>query len=153
MFPIQRTFPVSLCVLVVALGTSLIFGQEGRRRNVFSQPPKNLKVLKVEKGEDLRPIMRSFDQALGVECAFCHDTQDFDKDTKPHKETARKMLEMVQKINTEIFTWEGAPKATCNMCHNGNVYPKFNPPQPPQQNAPQGPEPSPAGGRPPQERQ
>jgi len=117
-----------------------------RRANPFSKPATNLKVLKVEKPEDLRPIMRTFDAALGVECAFCHDTQDFAKDTKAHKETARKMIEMVQKINTQIFTWEGAPKATCNMCHNGSPYPKFNPPA---QAAAQAPPAQPGAGQPP----
>lgn len=94
----------------------------------FSKPPTNLKILKVEKAEDLRPIMRSYNAALGVECDFCHVRPDFAKDTKAHKEVARKMIEMVDKINSQIFAWDAAPKATCHMCHNGNVYPKFNPP-------------------------
>ena len=109
-----------LFIGTLLLCVSMGFAQE-RRGGPFSKPATNLKVLKVEKPEDLRPIMRTFDQSLGVECAFCHDTQDFAKDTKAHKETARKMIEMVQKINTQIFTWDGAPKATCNMCHNGGV--------------------------------
>ena len=98
-----------------------------RRGTAFSKPPTNLKVLEVDDPEDLRPIMRNFDASLGVNCRFCHDAEDWAKDT-PHKETARRMIEMVRKINTEVFTWERAPRATCNMCHNGNVYPKFDPP-------------------------
>ncbi|MEE8349358.1 MAG: c-type cytochrome [Acidobacteriota bacterium] len=100
-----------------------------RRGSAFDKPATNLKVLEVDDPQDLRPIMQNFDRSLGVDCGFCHNRQDFAEDT-PHKEAARKMLGMVQKINSEVFTWDGAPRATCNMCHNGNVYPKFNPPAP-----------------------
>ncbi len=95
--------------------------------DAYSEPPTNLKLLKVDKPEDLRPIMQHFNQSLGVRCSFCHDREDFAKDM-PHKEMARTMIKVVSKINSQIFTWENAPSATCNMCHNGNVDPKFSPP-------------------------
>lgn len=129
MHPSSKRVPFILVLSVTVLCATWIFAQEGARRSPFSDPPKNLKVLKVEKGEDLRPIMRNFNQSLGVECGFCHDTQDFSKDVRPHKEMARKMIQMVDKLNKEILVWEGAPRATCFMCHNGSPYPHFNPPQ------------------------
>ena len=115
---------------IACLCASWMLSQEsGGRRDRFSSPATNLKVLKVDKPEDLRPIMQNFNRSLNVNCRFCHDTQDFAKDV-PHKETARRMIEMVNQINTEVFTWERAPRATCNMCHNGSPYPQFNPPNP-----------------------
>ena len=100
-----------------------------QRGDAFAEPATNLKLIEVEKPEDLRPIMQNFARSLGVTCGFCHNREDWAEDI-PHKETARKMIEMVRTINADVFTWERAPRATCNMCHNGNVYPKFNPPAP-----------------------
>ena len=97
----------------------LVRGGRSGRRDRFSSPATNLQVLKVDNPEDLRPIMQNFTRSLNVNCRFCHDTQDFAKDV-PHKETARRMIEMVNQINTQVFTWERAPRATCNMCHNGS---------------------------------
>lgn len=116
-------------VLVVVMAGLCAPWMLSQRGDAFSEPATNLKVLEVEKPEDLRPIMQNFDRSLGVTCGFCHNRQDWAEDT-PHKETARKMIEMVGKINSEVFTWERAPRATCNMCHNGSVYPHFNPPVP-----------------------
>ncbi len=116
-------------VFVVAVGLCTPWALSQRRGSAFSKPPTNLKVLEVDDPEDLRPIMQNFDRSLGVTCGFCHNREDWAEDT-PHKETARKMIEMVREINAEVFTWERAPRATCNMCHNGSVYPHFNPPAP-----------------------
>ena len=95
----------------------------------FIGPPKNLKVLRVSKPQDLRTIMEHFNDSLGVTCTFCHNRDDFSKET-PHIATARMMIQIVAKINKEIFTWESPPRATCNMCHNGRVDPPLNPATP-----------------------
>ncbi len=95
----------------------------------FTQPPKNIKVLRISKPQELRPIMEHFNDSLGVRCTFCHNRDDFSKET-PHIATARKMIQMVAQINKQIFTWDSPPAATCNMCHNGRVDPAFNPPTP-----------------------
>jgi len=127
MNPLRWNRILVLVVLMAGLSTPWTLSQ--RRGSAFSKPPTNLQVLEVDDPEDLRPIMQNFDRSLGVTCAFCHNREDWAEDT-PHKETARNMLKMVGKINSEVFTWERAPTATYNMCHNGNVYPKFNPPAP-----------------------
>ncbi len=95
----------------------------------FTTPPKNLKVLRISKPQDLRPIMEHFNDSLGVTCTFCHNRDDFSKET-PHIAKARVMIQMVAKINKEIFTWDSPPRATCNMCHNGRVEPAINAPTP-----------------------
>ncbi len=128
MHPLQQKRVFLPAVLIAGLCASWMLSQgPGRGRDAFSEPATNLKVLKVDNPEDLRPIMQNFGRSLNVNCRFCHDTQDFAKDI-PHKETARRMIEMVNQLNTQIFTWERAPRATCNMCHNGSVYPQFDPP-------------------------
>ena len=117
----------------IILSVSLIMlmpwmtGQQRRRGSVFDQEPSNLTVLKVNSGRELRPIMRSFDEALGVGCAFCHESPDFEKDNAM-KDRAREMIQMVEDLNSRVFTWPGAPEATCFMCHGGSESPEFHPP-------------------------
>jgi hypothetical protein len=94
--------------------------------SVFDRPASNLKVLKVDPPQALRPIMMSFNSSLGVGCQFCHDDQDFAKDL-PQKETARTMLSMVERLNTETFTKPDGPKVTCYTCHRGAQKPATSP--------------------------
>lgn len=42
------------------------------------------------------------------------------KDPK-HKDVAAGMKKLVEKLNKDFFTWKGAPKATCWMCHKGEL--------------------------------
>ncbi len=102
--------------------------EEGRRRGTaFDNPATNLQILEVEKVEDLRPIMRAFNAGLGVDCDFCHERPDFAKDTE-QKVQARRMIKIVQDLNSTAFTWPNAPRATCFMCHRGHQEPEFQPP-------------------------
>ena len=113
--------------------------------------PTNLQVLPkdIDKGQ-LVQTMRSFTQALGVRCPFCHvgeegqplDTFNFMSDAKEEKATARKMLRMVTDINEKYLKdlddhdeagepgeAEGrereaeGPKVTCYTCHRGEEHP------------------------------
>jgi hypothetical protein len=94
----------------------------------------NLKVLPADiSKDDLGAVMREMSQGLGVKCNFCHQmapTKDWAAETK-HKEIARGMMLMTNRINQEIFTWPNAPKATCFMCHHGHDEPVLRPPLPP----------------------
>jgi hypothetical protein len=83
--------------------------------------------------------MRFFTQSLGVRCTFCHvgvegqppSTYDFASDAKKEKLTARKMLLMVQRINTQEFGVQPTPataKVTCFTCHRGAMKPLTSPP-------------------------
>lgn len=100
---------------------------------------KNLKVLAADtSSEQLRATMRGFTTSLGVQCNFCHMPRDFASDANPHKETARGMLRLVQRLNgselKEIPGLENA-KVTCFTCHNGSSHPAISAPAP----APAGP--------------
>jgi hypothetical protein len=52
--------------------------------------PKNLKLLAAN--SDVPFIMRGFNEALGVQCTYCHVQGDYAADTNPKKEMARKMI-------------------------------------------------------------
>jgi hypothetical protein len=103
-------------------------------------PPKNLQVFPKDISRaELISNMRFFTQALGVRCTFCHvgtegqppSTFDFASDAKKEKLIARKMLTMVQRINTQDFGVQPAlatAKVTCFTCHRGSTKPLTSPP-------------------------
>ena len=78
--------------------------------------------------------MRQFVSALGVRCEHCHVGEgndlskfDFASDTKPAKNTARKMMQMLVTINQDLLKGVGqpsaAPKVTCYTCHRREAKP------------------------------
>ena len=88
---------------------------------------KNIKVLKDVPAEQLPVSMQFIAASLGVGCDFCHVTGPqggFDRDDKKPKETARKMLRMVETINTQQF--EGRQQVNCTTCHHGSNRPDRN---------------------------
>src|SRR5690349_18245721 len=114
----------------------------------FAWPARisNARVLPAEIGQErLRATMVGFARALGVRCTFCHvgqegaplNTLDFVSDANPHKDIARGMLRMTQRLNeTDLPALLGesqAPRVTCFTCHRGSTTPARMPPPPPQQ--------------------
>jgi len=102
-------------------------------------PPKNLQVFPKDiTRADLISNMKFFAQSLGVRCTFCHvgtegqplSTFDFASDAKKEKLTARKMLVMAHRINSQDFGIQmgGEPKVTCFTCHRGSTKPLTAPP-------------------------
>ncbi|HXQ96844.1 MAG TPA: c-type cytochrome [Candidatus Limnocylindrales bacterium] len=87
---------------------------------------KNIQVLKDLDAEKLRPSMDFITVSLGVECEFCHvgtidGKENFDKDDKLPKATARKMMLMTNEINKANFN--GNRNVTCSTCHHGSQTP------------------------------
>jgi len=78
---------------------------------------KNIQVLKGMPSTDLLGAMQGFSRALGVQCNFCHAMGAFDKDDKPQKQTARNMVLMARRINSDNFG--GQMRVTCWTCHRG----------------------------------
>ena len=106
-------------------------------------PPQNLQVLpKDTSGADVRALMTTFAQGLGVPCAYCHIAEgrggrnDFAADDKTPKKTARVMMKLVTTVNDTITVGVGKPaadvaKVSCATCHRGAaIPPKFDPPPP-----------------------
>ncbi len=95
----------------------------------------NLRVLpKLISKEKLVATMRSFTDALGVNCGFCHAQQqgteklDYPSDDKSEKEEARIMLKMVMGINQDYLSQlseysQDVMKVNCITCHRGNKKP------------------------------
>ena len=90
----------------------------------------NLQVLPEDITKDeLLQTMKLITKSLGVKCEFCHrtETRDYASDEIKEKLVARKMMQMVERMNRELFNWEDAPKATCFMCHRGERKPQMQP--------------------------
>lgn len=92
-------------------------------------PPKNLQVLPKETPRsDVMALMKQFNKALGVKCAFCHDVKDYAADGNKHKEQAREMMRMTEDI-AKHFKGEKDPdmKFNCYVCHRGHDEPELKP--------------------------
>jgi cytochrome c peroxidase len=126
---------IALIGATIVFGVSVAAAQTGSPPMSFANPPhKNLKVLPPDiTGPQLIGTMKIFSQSLGVRCNFCHvgeegkplSSFDFASDAKEEKQTARKMLAMVHRINQEDFgvTDFSKVKVTCFTCHRGSKHP------------------------------
>jgi hypothetical protein len=90
----------------------------------------NVQVLRGISVAEFMGTMGFISASLSLNCLDCHvneSANDFDKyavDT-PIKQTARKMLLMVQAINKQNFG--GVTTVTCYTCHRSDVAPRFTP--------------------------
>ena len=85
------------------------------------QQYKNIKVLTGLRADLINLTMHGITAELGVECVHCHIWEEWDKDVKPTKEIARRMITMVREMNKTYFA--GANVVTCYTCHRGNEHP------------------------------
>ena len=127
---------IRLSVLVTILALGFFFtvaGQSGQStqltppgsnesaRKTAEQEYKNIQVLKGTPSDQLVTAMRFITASLGVDCEFCHVGDQYEKDDKKTKQTARQMIQMQMTINKENF--EGRTRVTCNSCHQGRHEP------------------------------
>jgi hypothetical protein len=107
---------------------------KGQEKTV-EQVKKNIQALKGLPASQLNMVMDYFAASLGVRCDHCHviDATGWymDKDDKPTKRTARKMIQMVMDLNSKEFG--GRSAVTCYTCHHGSSEPAkmITLPQPP----------------------
>jgi len=85
------------------------------------QKYKNIQLLRGIPSERLTKIMFSFKASLGVDCTYCHIKDQFEKDDKPQKQTARKMIQLVRDTNAKLGTTTS--RVTCFTCHRGQTRP------------------------------
>jgi Photosynthetic reaction centre cytochrome C subunit len=85
---------------------------------------KNIKVLNDMPADQMGKVMNLFSASLGVNCNFCHvsNDADFEKDGKEEKESAREMIKMTFGLNKDYFN--NRPEISCNTCHQGHSHPQ-----------------------------
>jgi hypothetical protein len=84
------------------------------------QKYKNIQLLKGIPSDRLTKIMFAFKSSLGVDCTYCHIKDQFEKDDKPTKQTARKMIQLVRDTNSKLG---GVGRVSCFTCHRGQTRP------------------------------
>lgn len=111
---------------LLLVAASVAQDKEPEKPQTAKEKFKNIKVLKNLPADQLIPVMRKWNVALGVKCDFCHviaaDHSGFEKDDKPEKNAARKMVQMTVDINKRYKAVE--KKVSCMTCHHGNKEPK-----------------------------
>jgi Photosynthetic reaction centre cytochrome C subunit. len=91
----------------------------GNKEKRTEQEYKNIQLLKGLPADRLMPIMFAFKSSLGVDCTYCHIKDQFEKDDKSTKQTARKMIKLVRDTNANL----GAARVNCFTCHRGQPRP------------------------------
>jgi hypothetical protein len=102
---------------------------------------KNIQTLKGVPAGRFAPIMAMFSRSLGVRCSHCHVPDAFEKDDKPEKLQARKMLAMVGDTIHKFYGPSGP--IGCYTCHHGETQPRLDGSQPAATPAPSAPTPKP----------
>ncbi len=99
-------------------------GEMQTKTETAGQKFKNIKVLNDMPADQLGKVMNLFSASLGVNCNFCHvsNDADFEKDGKEEKETAREMIKMTFELNKNHF--DNRPEISCNTCHQGHSHPQ-----------------------------
>ena len=85
---------------------------------------KSIQVLNDMPADQMGKVMNMISASLGVNCAFCHASNDgdYEKEGFEHKDMARKMMKMVLDLNKSQFN--GRPEINCNSCHRGISHPQ-----------------------------
>jgi photosynthetic reaction center cytochrome c subunit len=89
---------------------------------------KNIQVLHGLTVSEFMGTMGFIASALSMNCSECHDLSgpgDFASDAIPRKQTARRMILMVDMLNKTNFA--GKREVTCVSCHRGASVPKITP--------------------------
>jgi len=92
----------------------------GSKEERAEQKYKNIQLLKGLPSERLMKVMFAFKTSLGVDCTYCHIKDQFEKDDKAQKQTARKMIQLVRDTNAKLGT---TTRVTCFTCHRGQTRP------------------------------
>jgi len=128
----------ALALLVIAWLAAPVQGQQPSAPSASPTPVQkagekymNVQVLKDLPANQLIDAMVFMEASLGANCGFCHVRTPqgewaFDKDDKPEKKTARKMIEMTRGLNQQYF--DGQPTLTCASCHQARHEPNPQPP-------------------------
>jgi hypothetical protein len=90
------------------------------REKRTEQGYKNIQVLNGLPADRLTSIMFAFKNSLGVDCTYCHIKNEFEKDDKPTKQMARKMIGITRDANAKLG---GTARVTCFTCHRGQPRP------------------------------
>ena len=105
----------------IFIGLAICISTSRAQQQTAEQRYKNIQIFKGVPATQLEPTMAFISGSLGVRCNYCHVQNQFDKDDKPTKLAARRMIQMVFDINKGNFNGQGA--VSCFTCHRGKPTP------------------------------
>jgi hypothetical protein len=122
---IKRLTVVLLVLILSGVALSTVLAEHAQDKTASAektaeQAYKNIQVFKGVPASQLEGDMAFITGSLGVRCNYCH-VNPFEKDDKPTKLTARKMIQMVFDLNKGSFNGAGA--VSCYTCHRGKPLP------------------------------
>ena len=112
---------VSAVAIVAGLFALSTTSAQQSAAQTAEQKYKNIQLFKGMPAPDLDSTMAFISGSLGVRCNFCHVPTAFEKDDKPTKLAARRMIQMVFDLNKGSFNGESA--VSCFTCHRGKSKP------------------------------
>jgi hypothetical protein len=104
----------------------------GREQEPAETVFKNIQFLKGVPAGRLLAIMKiGYSRSLGVNCTHCHVIDEWEKDDKPTKQTAREMAQMARTINNDLLKniknlKNDSPVINCTTCHRGQTKPALD---------------------------
>ena len=107
----------------------------GRENEPAEAVFKNIQFLKgVPAGRLLAVMKIGYSRSLGVNCTHCHVVDEWEKDDKPTKQTARDMAQMVRTVNNDLLKniknlKSEKPVINCTTCHRGQTRPALDLPE------------------------
>ena len=134
MSSVRRLFIIGVLILAVSTLCCLLpaHGQAGAQEKPLMAEDvfKNVQVLKGIPVNQFMETMGFFSAALGYNCTNCHGDEVLGNWEKyavdiPLKRTARRMIQVVNTINKDLFG--GREAVTCYTCHRGGPSPKVVP--------------------------
>ena len=116
-----------ITIFTFALFAFVFFVPKGATQSkteTAGQKFKSIKVLNEMPADQMGKVMNMMSASLGVNCAFCHASNDgdYEKEGFEHKNIARQMLKMTFELNKNYF--DGRPEINCNTFHQGKAHPK-----------------------------
>ena len=104
---------------------------EGKVDSPAVQVFQNVQVFKKLPAGRFLGLMKGWTRTLGVDCSHCHTVDQWEKDDKLPKQTARAMDKMVDDINSVIkgikSIQDDRARISCWTCHRGQTKPETNP--------------------------
>jgi len=128
----RRILGTAVAIFVCLLGSTLASGQEQQEKPLLAEQVfKNVQVLRGMSVKEFMDTMGFFAASLNANCTTCHGQDSggtwdsYASDKIPQKQTARKMIIMMNSINQGNFG--GKQALTCYSCHRFGRIPKLVP--------------------------
>jgi photosynthetic reaction center cytochrome c subunit len=126
----MKTTVAVAALFACLVGTAILKAQQPANGPLLSdQVFKNVQVMKGIPVDQFMATMGFFSASLGMSCEDCHMADDRNWDgfaaDNTRKRMARRMIQMMQKINADNFG--GRQMVTCYSCHRGQDAPRTVP--------------------------